>query len=108
MANMTRKPLYKITSDAQTDLKEIRKYTIQQWGTTQSKKYLSELRNKLIFLSQNPMIGKQHQDLGNDTYSFPYVSHTIYYTLNNKQLVVFGVLHQSMVPAKHLEQREGY
>ncbi|WP_387466701.1 type II toxin-antitoxin system RelE/ParE family toxin [Photorhabdus sp. RM323S] len=33
-----------LTPDAQSDLIEIRRFTLQQWGPAQSLKYISELR----------------------------------------------------------------
>ncbi len=103
---MTIKPSYRLTPDAQTDLIEIRRYTFEQWGEIQSKKYLSELRQTIRLLSESPAIGKQRPDIGSDIYSFPSASHLLYYTLSKQQLIVFGVLHKSMAPLTHLEDRE--
>ena len=36
-------PGFRLTPDAQTDLIEIRRFTIRQWSKAQSQKYLSEL-----------------------------------------------------------------
>lgn len=102
---MTSAPDYRLTSDAQSDLIDIRRYTLKQWGPKQSQKYLSELRQTLLILSETPTIGEIRLEVGADILSFPYVSHVIYYTLDNQQLVVFGVLHKSMVPRLHLEDR---
>ena len=44
-------------------------------------------------------------DFGEDIYSFPYVSHMIYYNTQDSGIVVLAVLHQSRVPIKHLGQR---
>lgn len=96
---------YRLTRDAQTDLIEIRRYTVKQWGLEQSKKYLLELRQTIKVLSETPEIGKQRHEVGNKVFSFPHVSHVIYYIINNKQLIVFGVLHKSMVPLLHLDDR---
>ncbi len=103
---MTIKPSYRLTPDAQADLIEIRRYTLEQWGEIQSKKYLSELRQTIRLLSEAPAIGKQRPDIGSDIYSFPSASHLLYYTLSKQQLIVFGVLHKSMAPLTHLEDRE--
>lgn len=103
---MTKLLSYRLTPDAQADLIEIRSFTRGQWGSIQSKKYLSELRQTIRLLSETPTIGKQHPEVGIGAFSFPHVSHVIYYTLNEQQLVVFGVLHKSMVPLTHLEDRE--
>ena len=96
---------YRITTDAQNDLIKIRQYTLIQWGEKQSKKYISELRNTIGFLSQSPLIGKQQPELGSDIFSFPHSSHVIYFIIHKQQLVVFAVLHKCMVPLNHLEDR---
>ncbi len=40
-----------------------------------------------------------------DVFRFPHVSHVIYYTLYEQQVVIFGVLHKSMIPVSHLDDR---
>lgn len=99
-------PLYHLTQDAQSDLIEIRRYTVQQWGDIQSKKYLSELEQTIQLLATNPRLGRLKPDIGSNVMSFPHASHVIYYVTNEPQLIVFGVLHKSMVPFNHLGDRE--
>ena len=97
--------MYKLTKDAQADLIHIRQYTLSQWGSKQSKIYLSELHQTIILLSESPEIGKKRLDVSTSTYSFPYASHIIYYELQHEHLLVFSVLHKSMVPNNHLANR---
>lgn len=97
---------YRLTPDAQSDLIEIHRFTVQQWGAAQSRKYLAELRQALRLLAETPALGKPRPEVGADVLSFPYVSHVIYYVIHNRQLVVFAVLHKRMVPSKHLGGRE--
>jgi toxin ParE1/3/4 len=97
---------YRLTPDAQSDLVEIRRFTVKQWGTTQSKKYLSKLRNTIRLLAETPSLGKSRPEVGSNVLSFPHVSHVIYYVLHEQQLVVFGVLYKRMVPLNHLVERE--
>jgi toxin ParE1/3/4 len=97
---------YRLTPDAQSDLVEIRRFTVKQWGTTQSKKYLSKLRNTIRLLAETPSLGKSRPEVGSNVLSFPHVSHVIYYVVHEQQLVVFGVLHKRMVPLNHLVERE--
>lgn len=99
-------PKFRLTPEAQADLIEIRRYTLAQWGSAQSVKYLSDIRQTLRLLADSPSIGKFRLDVGANVQSFPHVSHVIYYVLHEQQLVVFGVLHKSMTPIKHLEDRE--
>ena len=97
---------YRLTPDAQSDLIEIRRYTVEQWGEAQSKKYLSELRQTIRVLAETPSLGKPRPEVGMNVLSFPHVSHVIYTVMHDQQLVVFGVLHKRMVPVKHLVERE--
>jgi toxin ParE1/3/4 len=96
---------YRLTPDAQSDLIEIRRFTIEQWGRMQSRKYLSELRQTIRVLAETPSMGKSRPDVGSDVWSFPHVSHVVYYVMREQQLVVFGVLHKRMVPTNHLAER---
>lgn len=97
---------YRLTPDARSDLIEIRRFTFQRWGSEQSRKYLSDLRQTIQLLAETPSLGKHRPDVGSEVQSFPYVSHVIYYVVHEQQLIVFGVLHQRMVPQNHLAERE--
>ncbi|MBT5466722.1 MAG: type II toxin-antitoxin system RelE/ParE family toxin [Candidatus Marinimicrobia bacterium] len=98
--------IFRLTPDAQSDLIEIRRFTVQQWGLVQSQKYLSELRKTISLLAESPSLGKFRTEVGSNVLSFPHVSHVIYYVMHEQQLVVFGVLHKRMVPLNHLVERE--
>ena len=98
-------PTYRLTPDARTDLINIRRFTLTNWGADQSRKYLDKLRQTMQLLSATPSLGKSRPDIGAGVHSFPHGSHVIYYLVHANQLVVFGVLHKQMVPEKHLEQR---
>jgi len=56
-------------------------------------------------LAEFPDQGADRQDVGEGVFSFPCGSHMLYYRLEMKQLVVFAVLHQRMVPEEHLQGR---
>lgn len=94
---------YALTDEAQRDLTEIRQFTLEKWGRTQSRDYLSRLRHTLQNLADMPMMGKNREDeLGPGTYSFPYVSHMVYYEPSSQGIIVLAILHQSQVPAHYL------
>lgn len=99
---------YRLTPDAQPDLILIRRYTLEQWGEAQSKKYLSELRQTIRMLAETPALGKSRPEVGRSALSFPHVSHSIYYVQHEQQIVIFGVLQKSMLPVNHLTEREGF
>ncbi|MCF6320021.1 MAG: type II toxin-antitoxin system RelE/ParE family toxin [Proteobacteria bacterium] len=90
---------------AKLELKRIRKYTVKNWGTNQAGKYLSELRHTLQLIKSNPLLGVEKPDICGGAYSFVYKSHVIYYQFDKEKVVIAGVLHQSMIPKKHLKGR---
>ena len=104
--NMTQKNRYRLTPDAQADLIQIRRFTVEQWGKAQSRDYLSKLRLTMGILSEHPKLGTKRPELGLGIASFPIASHVIYYVPDEKEIVFFAVLHKSMVPAMHLESRK--
>lgn len=56
-------------------------------------------------LTESPGMRKQRPDRGKRVLGFSHSSHVIYYQLHREQVVVFAVLHKSMVPLSHLENR---
>ncbi len=101
-------PNFRLTPDAQSDLIEIRRFTIKQWSSAQSQKYLSELQQTIRLLAETPSLGKSRPDVGSNILSFPCSSHVIYYVVHEQQLVVFGILHKRMVPSNHLADRKAF
>ena len=97
---------FRLTPDAQSDILEIRRFTVSQWGVAQAQRYLVELRLAMQQLAETPALGKARPEVGPNVSSFPHSSHVIYYIVHEQQLVVFAVLHKRMVPARHLTERE--
>lgn len=96
---------FRLTRDAQKDLTTIRRYTVETWGQEQSRTYLQGIRDTIELLAEFPGQGVVRQDVGEGVFSFPCGSHMLYYRLEMKQVVVFAVLHQRMVPEEHLQGR---
>lgn len=97
---------YQLTSEAKQDLIQIRRFTVKQWGSMQSRIYLEELKKIMELISEMPLMGKNcADDLGKDIYRFLYGSHAIYYVTTPNQIIVIAILHQSMVLENHLGNR---
>ena len=92
-------------SRCKKDLIKIRRFTFKQWGIKQSQKYLSGLRQTIKLLAETPTLGKSRPDVGLEVFSFPHVSHVIYYLTHKQEIVVFGILHKGMVSQNHLVDR---
>lgn len=96
---------FRLTRDAQQDLKATHRVTADTWGQEQSRKYLEGMRDIIKLLVEFPSQGLDRPDVGDGVVSFPYGSHMLYYRVENDIAVVFAVLHQRMVPEGHLQGR---
>ncbi|MCF2947583.1 type II toxin-antitoxin system RelE/ParE family toxin [Paraglaciecola aquimarina] len=92
---------FRLTPEAQDDLNNIVLYTVEQWGKSQAKNYVTGLNILLNRLVQTPTIGKQRNAFYDGLLSFPYASHIIYYVINAGNITVIRVLHKNMDNTKH-------
>ncbi|MEZ9132730.1 type II toxin-antitoxin system RelE/ParE family toxin [Vibrio breoganii] len=93
---------YKLSSAAQSDLIEIRRYTLERWGQTQWTTYFSELKQSMELLANNQQLGIGVSELGQNYFRFPLKHHVIYYIQKQEHIVIVAVLGKHMSPAKHL------
>lgn len=96
---------YQLTTQAQQDLVQIRRFTREHWGAKQSADYLNNLRKTLQLLSDMPLMGRNCSDLGKSIYKFLFGSYAIYYFVVADSIIIIAIFHQSMIPANHLENR---
>ena len=95
---------YKLSSAAQSDLIEIRRYTLERWGQTQWITYFSELKQSMQLLANNQLLGIGFFELGQNYFRFPLKHHVIYYIQKREHIVIAAVLGKHMSPAKHFSQ----
>ena len=95
---------WRLSKEAQADMREIRLFSKQHWGEEQSERYIKTMRAKIELLAQNAHIGiDRSDDLEAGIRSVFIGSHTIYYEFDAKILTVKAILHQSMTPNLHLQ-----
>ena len=94
---------YSLSSEAKQDIRGIRQYTIEKWGTDQATLYISGLRKQMQLLGNSSTLGKHCPDLMEGLYCFPQKSHVIYYMITDNGISVVGVLHKKMIPKLHLK-----
>ncbi len=86
---------YRLSRLADNDLIDIITYTKQKFGSNQTKKYLLEINSVVESLINNPYLGKRRLDILPDIYTFPVGAHLIFYKLDDKQLLIVRILHES-------------
>ena len=99
---------WSVSGKAKSDLAAIRRFTLEQWGRQKAEEYLNSLYEKIRLIAKHPSIGidcSKSLNLGREIRSIIYVSHIIYYAVSETHISVVAVLHQSMVPKKHLLSR---
>jgi len=87
---------YRIRSLAQSDLESIWLYTLEQWGVDQANTYLEAIIKRFDWLVENPLLGKNRNDIKEGYYCFPEGMHLVFYLIKETQLEIIGVPHQSM------------
>ena len=92
-----------VTGRAAKDLKEIARYTRDRWGGAQMERYLAEIEALFHRLRSTPELGKERRDIDRNLRSFPVRSHVIYYRVTGRDIVIVRILHQGMLPVRHLE-----
>ncbi|MDX3773398.1 type II toxin-antitoxin system RelE/ParE family toxin [Chromatiaceae bacterium AAb-1] len=103
---MAVKKKYQLTASARADLRDIKEYTVEVWGTAQAKKYLADIRKTLSILAANPLAGSDRPDTRDGARGYPYKRHVIYYAIVKNHIIVFGILNKTMLPKPHLTDRE--
>ncbi len=96
--------IYKISKEAENDLKEIWFYTIENWSTQQAERYLNLIFDEIDYLCTNPNSGVDFGEIRKGYWRSKVKSHLIFYKINTKQnvLEVIRVLHEIMDIENHL------
>jgi toxin ParE1/3/4 len=90
-------PTFSLTNKAVADLKDIGRYTAEQWGREQRNLYLKMLDTTFRQLAANPLKGKDCSDIRNGYRKFNAGSHLIFYRLMSGDTIeIVRILHGRM------------
>ena len=92
---------YRLSKEAQDDLKEIKSYTRMTWGDKQTQEYLSDIKKGLETLVMSPELGKIRNEIFEGLRSFGVGRHIIFYRLGKTDIEVARILHNRMDAASH-------
>ena len=92
---------YKLTKDAESDLREVARYTLGEWGSSHFKVYRAGLNKAFVDLAENKLAGKSPR-LRVKKYRY----HYIFYLFNTDQkAVIVGVIHEKRDIVSRLRER---
>lgn len=84
---------YVLSKEADNDIENIFEYGEYQFGTSQAIEYLIGLNNLFHTIANNPNIGKERKEIKDGLFSFPYISHIIFYRKMNGYVRIVRVLY---------------
>jgi toxin ParE1/3/4 len=92
-----------VADAARTDLREIERYTRQEWGADRSEEYLGALRQAFARLRDLPSLGSPRAELGAVYRSLLCGRHAIFYRDLTDHIEIVRVLHTSMDVHRHID-----
>jgi len=95
-------PGYRLSEEAQNDLKEISRYTQENWGNKQAKHYLVGLAAGFENVARSPKPGKAREEIEKGLRSFQVARHIIFYRKGTECIEIVRVLHASMDIKRHM------
>lgn len=103
---MRRLPNYRLSKDAEQDLREIARYTINKWGAKQLSVYQKELQAYFDRIGAKEVISKRYSKNLPDVHFVRAEEHFIFFLENDSDKpIIIGVLHKSRDLVKHLANR---
>lgn len=87
---------------AQTDLNDIRDYSVEHFGSTRAILYLDAIEQAFRRIVELPYIGVSQPGLSAESRSLPVGEHRVYYSIEPETILVVRVLHKAMDAARHL------
>lgn len=83
---------HRLTQRAESDLKDIYRYTARSFGPRQAEKYLHELDAVFALIADHPEIGRVY---AGQTRHFPHGKHIIFYRVVDETVVIGRIFHSA-------------
>jgi toxin ParE1/3/4 len=87
---------------ALADLKSISRHPVQQWGADQAIRYLDAIQERIREVAESPLMGRTCDGIEPGYRRIEQGGHVIFYRLKDGGIFVGRVLHQRMLPRKHI------
>jgi toxin ParE1/3/4 len=94
---------YFLSPNAQKSLRNIKAYSLEEFGEEQAIIYLKLIEKKLQMIAESPDIGREREEIKTGYLSFLAGSHIIFYRKDSNHVDIIDILHQSMEPYRHLK-----
>lgn len=93
---------FKLTRAALRDLLEIGRFTQERWGDPQARRYLTQLDARFRSLARTPASGRRCDEIRPGYWRYHEGRHVIFYRVASKSVEIVRILHERMLPKRHL------
>jgi toxin ParE1/3/4 len=93
---------YIISSKADNDLDNITDYTLEVWGETQTRDYVTKLLQCFQSLADKPELGRSAAEYAPSLKRYNYKAHTVFYEPAEKGIFIVRILGQRQDFERHL------
>ncbi len=90
---------YKLTNTAETEIDEIYEYTLTNFGLQIAQQYVLGLQERIEALHNGKISGEDFSFILPGLLRFEYMSHSIYYQLREKDVLIVRVVLSNQDPA---------
>jgi toxin ParE1/3/4 len=88
---------YHLSNKAVEDLSKIWNHTYETWSENQADKYYFELLSDCQALAENQNMGRNYDDIDENTFGFLSGQHILFYDiLNENEIQIVRILHSKM------------
>ena len=95
-------PEYRLSPKARQDMEAVWFYSLGEWGIEQAECYIDDLTTAFEYLAGNPKSGTSSEHIRADYRRHPVLRHVVYYRETVYGVEVIRVLHDRMLPSRHL------
>ena len=95
-------PEYRLSKWAESDIREIAYYTIEQFGIEQARTYRDSMNACFNSIVENPKLGKKVNHIRKGYRCLIHQSHAIFHKMERRDILIIRVLHQAMFAPLHL------
>lgn len=99
---MRKNQLFQLRPQAIQDLKNIYKYSAQEFGIERAERYILELNSSFMQISETPTLGRDYSHVRAGLLAFNVVSHIVFFRQSANGIVILRILHKSMDCNRHL------
>ena len=98
-------PLYKLTNEDEQDLREITRYTLDNWGEKQLNKYRVSLKKRFNDIGKGQIVKRSFSQRLPDVYVTKSDRHFIFYLVEENQTpIIIAIIHEAKDILNHLAE----